>query len=299
MKPTLPLSHFGLKTGINLFVGCILCLQACTARIDISTENAPERLVVHGTITSDTMRHAVRITRSASFFATTPPEGISRAEVVITGGGKEFRLTENPLNPGLYETDEDVSGTEGETYELYIRLDFDGDGEPEEYEASSSLPPPPRMDSIGFRRSVIDDHIEVLLWGGLPDTEANYLSFHLYRNGELMNDSLSGFMVMDDEFLDGKEVAAASCFFLDQEEEEEILTPGDRIAVRLDLIPRDYAEFIWNAQSEIGGTNPIFGGPPANVPTNIRARNGAATPISGFFAAYSGRSAGRIYKGLE
>ncbi|MDR1756444.1 MAG: DUF4249 domain-containing protein [Culturomica sp.] len=288
-----------MKTGICIFLGCAFCLQACTARIDISTADAPERLVIYGAITSDTMRHAVRITRSASFFATTPPEAISRAEVVITGGGEEFRLTENALEPGLYETDAGVFGTEGETYELYICLDFDGNGEPEEYEASSFLPPPPRMDSIGFRRSLINDHIEVLVWGGLPDNKENYLSLHLYRNGELMNDSLSRYMVMDDEFLDGKEVTAASCFFLDQKEDEETLVPGDRIVVRLDLITRDYAEFIWNAQSEIQGSNPIFGGPPANVPTNIRARNGAATPISGFFTAYSGRSAGRVYDGVE
>ena len=274
-------------------------MQACTARIDISTGDAPERLVIYGYLTSDTMRHSIRITRSSSFFATTPPEGISRAEVVISGGGEEFRLTENDTVPGLYETDDDVYGTEGETYDLYVRLDFDGDGETEEYEASSYLPYPPRVDSINFRKSSITDHIEVLLWGRIPDNEENFLSVHVYRNDTLINDSLSGFAVMDDEYLDEKEVEAASCYFLDQEEKEEIITPGDTIVVRMDAITRPYADFIRDAQDEVRGSNPIFGGPPANVFTNIRARNGAKTPVSGFFTAYSGRSAGRLYMGVK
>ena len=49
----------------------------------------------------------------------------------------------------------------------------------------------------------------------------------------------------------------------------------------MNSIGSGYANFIWEAQAEVQGSNPLFSGPPANVKGNID--NGAI----GFFAAYS------------
>lgn len=272
-------------------------ISSCTKRIDINTEASPPRLVIYGYITSDTTQHEIRITRSSSYFATTKPEGISHATVSISSSDKIFQLTENPNEPGLYQTESNVFGIEGETYTLSVSLDFDEDGKPELYEATSFLPYAPEVDSIGFRDSdLIDNFIEVLLWGMMPDYEENYLSFHIFRNGEQITSHLEDYFVIDDEYLDKKEIIGVPCFYLDQEEEDDLLQDGDYITVRVDGITEEYATFIENAQSELWGSDPLFSGPPANIEANIQCKSpDVQIPISGFFTAFSGKRCSAFY----
>lgn len=281
--------------------GFLVCLFSCTERIDIATEAAETRLVIYGYITSDTMQHAIRITRSSGYFVSSKPEGVSHAAVSIRGGGKLFPLAESDAEPGLYLTDKGVAGKEGESYTLHIAVDFDEDGEPEAYEASSFLPYPPQIDSIGFRPSaMISEHVEVLMWGKLPEAEENYLSFHLYRNFKIVNDSLKGFFILDDEYIGKKEMIEVPCFYLDQDEDNEKITDGDFITLRVDAVTKEYADFIGNAQRELWGSDPIFSGPPANVQTNIKSTDPAnRTLISGFFTAFSGNQASNVYRREE
>jgi hypothetical protein len=235
------------------------------------------------------MHHAIRITRSSDYFSSAKPEGISGAKVSIHHKEEVYPLAEAEAEAGLYQTDANVAGQEGETYTLRVALDFDGDGQAEEYEASSLLPPAPQLDSIAIQSSaLLDRFLEVLIWGRLPEQEENYFSFHLYRNRFLVNDSLRGFSVNDDVFLSKKDIAGLSVFYLNQEREATKLVPGDLITLRIEGITRDYAAFILNAQAENRGSIPLFSAPPANVETNIRSL--APSPdirISGFFTAFS------------
>lgn len=275
-----------------------VCLFSCTENIHISTENSPPRLVIYGYITTDTMRHAIKITRSTGYFVNTKPEGIRNATVTISSDEETFVLTESSSEAGLYLTEKDVAGKEGKTYTLSVSLDFDEDGEPEEYEATSLLPYSPTVDSINYRPSdLIKDHIEILMWGRISDAEENYLSLHLYRNNGLVNDSLSGFFVLDDEYLETKVMEEIPCFFLDQDEDEEKISSGDLLTLRVDAITKEYATFINNAQAELWGSDPLFSGPPANVETNIRSKTPSEQiRISGFFTAFSGDQASRMYE---
>ncbi len=282
---------------ITLFIA--LCsLLACTERIDIKTEDAPEHLVIYGYITNDTTSHAIRITRSAGYFATTSPVGVSDAQVVIRSGNEEITLTESPGTPGLYLTAPNIFGREGSTYTLQVSLDFDGDGQTETFQAQSTMPYSAPVDSITLIPSpVFDDVIEVQLYGSLPPNPRSYFSFHASRNHEALNDSLSGYFIVSDEHIKQDNFAGLSCFYLDQEEDESRLTPGDTVTLRVSVLPKNYADFLENARHELGGTNPIFGGPPANVETNIAPlTNPAGIPISGFFSAYSCQQQFRVYE---
>lgn len=271
---------------------------SCTERINIDTDNAPERLVIYGVLTTDPGRHAIKITRSTGYFATSKPPGISHARVTISSSTETFILTENASEPGLYQTQPGTFGVEGETYTLHVALDFDRDGEEEEYTASTYLPYAARVDAIALRPSdAINDHIEVLLTGRIPENQANYMSFHVFRNDVIVNDSLVGFSIIDDEHIQKKEVENVACYFLDQDDERSVLSPGDIVTLRLDILTKEYAEFIENAQAELQGQNPIFGGPPANVQTNIRCVTPhKAIPLAGFFSAYSGRQTSTVYQ---
>ena len=75
-------------------------------------------------------------------------------------------------------------------------------------------------------------------------------------------------------------------FFIQKElnwyEDEKInLYTGDTITFELNVLSRAYYDFLRAAKREISGGNPLFAGPPANVPGNIS--NGAL----GIFGAYT------------
>ncbi|MDR2533927.1 MAG: DUF4249 domain-containing protein [Tannerellaceae bacterium] len=280
-------------------VAILLALSSCEERINISTDDSAPGLVIYGYIATDSASHPIRITRSAGYFAETPPQGVSGAEaVIVSSGGERYQLTESAGEPGLYLTEPGVCGKVGETYTLRVSVNVDGNG-PEHFEASSTLPPAPTIDSIGFAPFTAHDRIlQVLLWGRTPQTShVNYFSSHLYLNGALYNDSLGGFRISNDQFLVSNEIKAVPLFFLNQERNRSRLSPGDTVTVRLEGIPADYADFLTNAGNELRGSNPIFDGPPANVPSNVRSLSeGSETLVLGFFAAYSTTALSAVYE---
>lgn len=276
-------------------------LIGCSARIDIETEDAPERLVIYGYVTNDFQKHAIRITRSSGYFANTPPQGISRASVILSNSEGPVTMEESAEEAGLYLTPTEFAGKEGETYTLEVTVDFDGDGEAEIFEASSYMPFAAQLDSIGLKESTLFDNvIEVLLYGRVAPNDENHFSFHVALNDVILNDSLHGFFIISDEYLVKNEFAGLSCFFLDQEEDDSQLSAGDRVTLFVDVLTPEYADFLDNARSESGGSIPLFGGPPANVETNIRSiYNPSDIPVSGFFSAYSGNNATTFYGNLQ
>ncbi|MDL2255823.1 DUF4249 family protein [Parabacteroides sp. OttesenSCG-928-G06] len=280
---------------ILLFIGSLF---SCKETIFIETDDAPERLVIYGTYSNEVKRHAIRITRSAGYFTTTPSQGVSDAIVTLRSGDKSLQLEELISEPGTYLMDIPRLGIEGETYTLHVAVDFDGDGEREEFEATSYLPYIAQLDSIGFHKSLlIKDMVEIQLYGKLPENEDNNFSLHAYRNNKLLNDSLDGFFIISEEYLDKTEFDGVSCFFLDQSEEETLLQAGDEVMLTVDVINRDYADFLNNAQREAAGSIPFFGGPPANIETNFRAiHNPGKVAVSGFFATYARSTTTRVYE---
>ena len=277
-----------------LLAGCVLhlCLFACKERIDINTEASSPRLVVYGFITTDTTQHAIRITRSTGYFVTTRPEAISKATVSISYDNEVIKLNESSRIPGSYLTPLKFYGIPGKTYTLHISLDFNEDGEMEEYEATSYLPFPAILDSVAVTPFLLTNFLQVLTWGKLPEENNCNFNFHLFRNSNAINDYLKGFRI----FQINKKFAALRVFLLNPERESENLLPGDTLTVQVESFTSEYATFIQNAQQELLGTVPLFSGPPANVETNIRCLSSGPKPeISGFFTTYSKHRAFTVY----
>jgi len=283
-----------------VFGGCffIYCLSSCVERIDIRTDNSPPRLIIYGYITTDTTQHAIRITRSSGFFETVKPEGISNAVVSISCDERVFELKESAGEPGLYLTKSDAYGISGKTYTLRVALDFDGDGFIEDYEAKSFLPFPATLDSIAITTSYfIDDFLQVLIWGNLPEESSNNFSFHLLKNGVVLNDSLRDFLIVRDDYITNNKIEAMPLFQIDPEGERYNFISGDILSVQVGSVTSEYAAFIQNAQQEARGSIPLFSGPPANLETNLRCLSSdSKTGLSGFFTAYSIDRAYTIYE---
>jgi len=290
-----------MNNRIYIVLFLLLCLFACEERVNIHTEASPPRLVIYGYITTDTTQQAVRITRSAEYFATTQPEGISHATVSISCDYGVFELKESQKEPGLYLTSPGFYGIQGKTYTLHASVDFNGDGNKEDYEATSYLPFSATLDSVAITPSTfLNDsvHLQTLVWGRIPDESSGNYSFHLFRNGVAMNDSLRRFQIFRDDYIASKTFAALPVFMLDQaDNDREKLSHGDTVTVQVESLTKEYAAFIQNAQEELRGPIPLFGGPPANVETNIRCLNAnSKTGISGFFTAFSINRAATVYK---
>jgi hypothetical protein len=279
----------------------MIAFASCTERIDIKTDDAPPRLVIYGYITTDTMKHSIRITRSAGYFTTESPEGISHAMVTISDNdGKVIPLAENDTVPGLYQTAADVYGEEGKTYTLDVALDFDGNHVPEHYQSSAYLTYINHIDSIDLKPSTIfKSRVEVLLYAqDLP--EENFYSIFVAINDSVVNSTINRFFIMDDVLFNGQYMPGVPCYYLNQNPDHEgrtgeILRIGDKVTLNINAISKEYAIYIGQVQSQIRGSNPIFGGPPANVGTNIRCIDGDI-PVSGFFTAFPSRYASTVVK---
>lgn len=278
-----------LKYKALIAVAAFAVLAACTARIDIATQDAPPHLVIYGHISTEPgVRHYVRITRSAGYFATTAPEGLTGAIVTLTDDTQTHILEPSSEEAGIYLTEPGFLAVPGTTYTLDVEVDFNGDGTRTRYRAQTATPEQAQIDGVALEYSAVSkDHIAVRLSATLPPGGDGHYSVHVWRNDKMINDSLSRFTLFDDKNLATNVLVGVSVFHLDQEEERSRLEPGDHITIGLDAITADYSDFISYARREVSATIPFFSGPPANVPTNIqRLSPGDATPVAGFFSAY-------------
>ena len=275
------------KKIISLFILTIV-ISGCTEKIDLQLDESYTRLVVDGAITNQAGPHRVRLTTTSSFLGGEPDPTISGATVSITDGDTMYYLNEKAGDPGDYYTDPEVRGTAGKTYTLNITLPQTIAGQCD-YTASCLMKPIGSIDSIGFHYNDRWDGWEILIYARDPLTTDFYM-FDIIKNSILLTDTLSERLVVNDLLYNGQYTNGATVGYLSNKHPDEQLHDGDTVTVRMASITEDYANFIWQAHMESGYSNPLFGGPPANVKGNIS--NGAI----GFFTAYSTTSASKIYK---
>jgi len=254
-------------------------LFSCTERIDLPLDESSKKLVVEGAVTTDQGVHSIYLTETTGYYYNLQPPAVTGATVSITDGEDVYYLTEEI--PGVYQTSSLFRGIEGRTYTLNIKL-TDPLGGFTDFAASSTISKLVTLDSIGlqFYNEFGDQGLwEVKCWmKDLPSTD--FYRFELIRNKHLITHKLEKWLVTDDKFFNGEYVNGAAISYLDQSSDNERLVSGDTLTVELNVISREYYNFIQDAQTELRGSNPLFSGPGANIRGNIT--NGAI----GFFAAY-------------
>lgn len=268
-----------LKNIIFLLVLLPVISSSCTERIDVRLDESTIKLVVEGSITTERKSHKVFLSTTSGYFYNQQPESVSGAIVTISDGVNSYDLTES--SPGHYQTASYVRGNEGITYKLNINL-ANQIGGYTEYTASSKILPVANPDSV--KLLLHPEWSSAGLWEVMcyfqDPSSTDFYRFLVSKNGTLISDTLDEWVVTDDRFFNGYYVYGATVAYLDQGTDEEKLKAGDVIVVELNNLEEEYANFIWDAQSELRGSYPLFSGPPANVKGNIS--NGAI----GFFSAY-------------
>lgn len=267
------------------FLFCLLAgMVSCTEVIDIELDSTYRRLVVYGSVTTDSIRHQVQLTTTSDYFSNKPSPRVTNALVELEFNGQHLELEEHDTIEGLYLTPFAFRGMPGTVYLLHIsQVDVDGDGKSESYSTSSTMPGGVRLDSISL------NHTQTPWWSGwevymyaLDPPTRDWYGIRVWKNSELLTDTLFYYTVFPDDFYNGGYLYYGYAMaYLDDSTERERLYPGDTVTFELDQIDKSYYDFVGDALWEIIGYNPLFSGPSANVRSNVD--NGG----QGIFAAYS------------
>ena len=257
-----------------------LTMFSCTEKIDIKLDSSYVRLVVDGSITTDTMAQTVVLSSTSSYYYNQAAPMVAGATVSITDGEHIYDLHETEA--GVYKTESSVHGVDGHTYTLNIKLASPIGGF-SDYTATSKLYAVTKLDSISllFHPEWSKHGIWEVKCYVLEPPTVDYYRFLISRNNQLLTDSLREWFVTDDQLLNGNYTNGIGIGYLDQGSPEQGLKKGDTITVTVNNIGKGYFDFVSEAQAELRGSNPLFSGPPSNVKGNVS--NGAV----GYFAAYS------------
>jgi hypothetical protein len=273
-----------------IITAIVLIVSSCTERIDIQLDDTYTRLVVYGAITTDTTSHYIELSTTTSYYYNEAPPPVTGANVEISDDlGNVETLAE--AEPGKYATSPLFAAVPGRIYTLTIDLAQEINGN-KHYIATTGTNMIYPIDSIGL--------VYQPDWGekGFYEVTCYYLDrlskdfymFNIYKNGELLTDTINNRFVTNDDFFNGNYTNGIGVGYLDQSKEREVIHAGDTITFQGCDITEDYYNFIVTLQSETGYQNPLFSGPPANVKGNIS--NGAA----GFFAAYGVAYSSKVFK---
>jgi len=249
-------------------------LSNCTEIIDFDlNEGENNRLVVDGSITNETKAHQVILSRTASYYYNQQTPRETGAQVSITDGVNTYTL--NETEAGVYETQPDVTGEEGKTYTLNIKL-TDG----EVYTASSTMRKSLAVDSLGYEYQYdmwSDEYFYlVYIFAQENPGKGDCYMWDLYKDGIHETDTVKERMFVDDQMYDGKYISYADIFWFSS---DQITNDTTHIMIKTQVINKDYYDFLNALMLETYWRGSPFDGPPANIPSNVS--NGAL----GFFNA--------------
>ncbi len=269
-----------------------LLAASCTEKINVKLDTTFTRVVVDGSVQSDTGTYAIALTESSDYFSDQPAPRIVSAGVTLSDGSNIFQLHETvPGVSGIYHTDPGFAGQVGKTYTLHVSLHAAIAGKTN-VEASSALLPVTRLDSVS---AIFDPTLGtegrwiIKIWAQDPADQENYYLFNIYRNGHLMTDTITKKIISNDKFYNGSYMNGIPIRRINNANKWETLYPGDTIMVQMSAITKQYYNFIEEVDRS-GFNIPFFTGPPANIVGNVN--NGGI----GFFAAYSNSFAKTIAK---
>jgi hypothetical protein len=276
--------------NLILLTVVLMLVASCTEKIDVKLDSTYTRLVVDGTIGSDTAVYSVNLSKTADYFYNGPTPRVVNATVTLSDGENNYTLHESePGNSGIYLTDPGFHGNIKKDYTLHVRL-TEAIAGTQDYTAECRMNTVTTLDSIQaiFQPDWGDKGFwEIRVFAQEPGDEKNFYLFQLYRNGTLLTDTISKYMITDDVYYNGNYINGATAMYLDNADSNQSIRPGDHIVVKMSGISEEYYNFIYQVQMS-GFNIPFFSSPPANVVGNISGEG------VGFFAAYSSTYAGTI-----
>lgn len=256
-----------LKSLVIILLSSVaILISSCERVIDLDLDEAKPVLVIEAMVTDTTATQVVRLTTSIPFTESNTFPAVSGATVTLSeSDGRTYTLAEDAFSPGTYR----LRNLRGKPLNTYTLLVMTGG---EEYTATSAMPKPVRLDSLGIVRTQFfnEEILSVNVFYDDPPDTANFYRFIVTVNGRVSDNVY----VANDDFNDGKTVS------LDLgDPDDDDLKPGDLVEVEMQSIDEAvYRYFDGLSQNENrGGASTT----PANPVSNLS--NGAL----GYFNAHT------------
>jgi hypothetical protein len=234
--------------------------------IQVNINNAASEIVINGEVTDQPGPYLVSVTRSVDYSADNIFPAVSGAIVTINNNsGFTDSLTE--ISPGTYSSHTGWQGIPGHTYTLTVKTDNIL------YTASSTMPEPVNLDSIGFQnqtRRGQENIISAIPYFQDPPGIANYYQFKETINGKPLNE----IFIFDDRLSDGKYISQPL------RDDSAHMQPGDQLSLSMNCIDRGTWLYL-RELSQITDAGSFSSVTPSNPDTNLS--NGAL----GYFSAHT------------
>jgi hypothetical protein len=270
-----------------------MIFSACTEEIDLGSElpnDIPTLAVVEALVSTDTMAHVVKLTWSKDLNDDQAPDPITGAQITISGNNQEIPL--NEVEPGHYYTPDNYYVVSNERYYLTIdNVDTDNDGTSDRIVATDSVPTQPLLDSIQVEWIDQWEAWQVNCFAQENADETNFYFFRAYVNSHLVTDTLLEYTLADDYFINGMYITGLDAYYLNEEDQDEVLANNDTVTLEIAGISEAAYDFMIQAQTEVGFSAPLFSGPPSNVDQNIEGKN-----AFGIFMVYSNHKKSAVYE---
>ncbi|GHT17115.1 hypothetical protein AGMMS4956_20450 [Bacteroidia bacterium] len=259
-----------------------MLLGACTERVEIVTDNQSPKLVITAFLRTDTDVQTVHLSRSVRYFGGDSVPYISTAQVWLN----DQLLSPVDTLPGEYRINFVVEPLQ--EYTLRVK---DGNNE---YFAHTKVPHVAQA-----HRTILVDILNrskpPFMLGAMitiPSGE-QYVGGDMYYNGTKITDKLGSYPIGELPAGYASVDSVPATFFtlgsrIARSANDTLFTcPFDTITLQIHTLNADAYRFLMATQTEASGSsNPLFGGPPANPPSNITG--GTGTDVIGCFGAIAG-----------
>jgi hypothetical protein len=250
-----------------LFFFLLLILSGCEKVIDVDLNETSPEIVIEGNLSFEDGELKVIISKTGSYFSTTPSQKVENALVYLVDD-EEILMNATHIGQGVYKA-EGLPARSGAEYSLHV------EAEGREFVAKSTLHAPVKLDSLSYEYQTsarfFDGGYRILLYFSDPPGQENFYRVKVKKNGELLNE-VGDLIVFDDNRLDGKGIQVRL--------RGQLFDVGDTATVQLLTIDKNTWRYFTTFR-EMASLNP--GSPaPANPASNFS--NGAL----GYFSAWSG-----------
>ncbi len=256
-----------MKETLITFIAGTLLLTSCTKEIEVDLNTADPKIVIEGNITNAPGPYTVKISKTVNFSEpnTFPPVG---GALVIISDNSGVIDTLNETTPGLYRTSA-LAGIPGRTYNLKVIA------EGKSYYASSTMPQPVNLDSLGFELFTTNGNSGGKEYLTLPVFTDPAATVNSYRFIQTVNGKLDeSIFVLNDNTFNGLQNDQL-LFNPDAE-----IKSGDTVSVEFRCIDKTTYDYFYTlAQFTTDGP---FSTTPTNPPNNI-----TGNIALGIFSAYT------------
>ncbi|MCM1042125.1 MAG: DUF4249 domain-containing protein [Bacteroides sp.] len=284
------LSGRGFVYPFRVFFCCCIfaALVSCYERIGVPLSPQPPVLVVEGGITTDSLQHTVRLTRTSGYFDTALASiPVSGAEVEVFDDSLRYPFDESVTEAGLYQSRIAFSGRPGATYRIEIQARLSASDPVRTYSAQETMPSRIRLDSVSSaygkqRFGTGRGHGWSILLYATDPPEKNYYGYSFYVDGRSYNDSLRFITLVDDKWGEGIRLNGVPVVFFQSGKSKKMpVRSGSTVTIKVMGYTQAYFQWIGDIQAATKPNIPVFSSVPANCRGNVS--NGAF----GYFAAYS------------